>query len=91
MTKGWEIKRLDRSQRNGQFYAYGINHESQDPLFKEFGWHLQSIFHDDRYFFAADIEILPGAAPLLVSPCPWVIDLYPLDEDTQPMTRPEFD
>jgi hypothetical protein len=63
-TTGWEIKSIERSARNGRFYIQGTNHETTDPLFREFGWHVQSIA-DSRYWLSPDCKISPEAQKLL--------------------------
>lgn len=57
---GWEIKSIERSERNGRFYIQGVNHETTDPLFRTFSWHVQSIRDDSRYWLAADCKIAPN-------------------------------
>jgi hypothetical protein len=50
---GWEVTKASVSQRNGGLYVQGINHETTDPLFKTFGWHIQyESLKDGRFDFS---------------------------------------
>jgi hypothetical protein len=65
---GWEIKVVSRSQLNGRFYIEGLNHESTDPLFAKFSWHVRTLFDDSRYFFAYNVVITGEMQRELLSP-----------------------
>lgn len=49
---GWEVKTCEVSQRSALFIT-GTNHESTDPLFREFSWHVNADgLKDSRYDFS---------------------------------------
>ncbi len=62
---GWEIREISISQRNGGFFIVGANHESTDPLFQTFCWHVASI-EDARYSAAPDIKVGAGVIKVLI-------------------------
>lgn len=61
MKSGWEVLKAIPSSRNGGLHVRGINHETQDPLWREFAWEIgpESI-KDLRYDFSG-CEFAPGA------------------------------
>lgn len=65
MSQGWEIREVRKSERNGCLQVCGINHETTDPLFREFSWHVQSVTADARYWLAPGAVISPNAHSVL--------------------------
>jgi hypothetical protein len=49
---GWEIKEIRRSERS-YFFIIGVNHDAQNPIDREFRWHVQDI-SNDRYWLSPD-------------------------------------
>ena len=51
---GWEVQSASVSSRNGGLLVTGINHETTDPLFRTFSWHIQyeSLKGDHRFDFS---------------------------------------
>ena len=48
---GWEIQSIAAGTRS-RFYVQGVNHETTDPLFRTFSWHVDSVSNDGRYWLA---------------------------------------
>ncbi len=63
-TTGWEIKSISAGTRS-RFYVQGVNHGTTDPLAETFGWHVESLTHDGRYWLAADATVEPAAVARL--------------------------
>jgi len=62
-TGAWEVRKAERSERNGELYIHGLNHYTGD----EFHWHIglrHSMPSAYEYDFS-DCEATPEAAPMV--------------------------
>jgi hypothetical protein len=62
---GWEIIKIEKSERNGKYYVHGINHETTDELFRCFHWHIIDVNLNTKYWFSKDCEISESVIELL--------------------------
>jgi len=61
MKSGWQVLKASVSARNGGLYVEGINHESTDPLFRTFCWHIGKDSLKDTRFDFSSCQFASGA------------------------------
>lgn len=61
MKTGWQVLRASVSERNCGLYVEGINHETTDPMFRTFFWHVGKDSLKDTRFDFSGCEFAPGA------------------------------